>query len=187
MLLGLPGTDLENVTAVYSHPQGLMQCDRFLDTHKSWQRISQANTALAAKMIFQEHNKTHVAIASKEAAELYGLDILKSGITDQEGNTTRFVIVTNTRKFVKNAQKMSIVFETANEAGTLYNLLSHIIYNGLNMNKIESRPIEGNVEGKSWNFRFFVDFAGNIDDPRVMIALRGIEEEAESIKLLGNY
>ena len=73
------------------------------------------------------------------------------------------------------------------EAGTLYNLLSHIIYNGLNMNKIESRPIEGNVEGKSWNFRFFVDFAGNIDDPRVMNALRGIEEEAESIKLLGNY
>ena len=166
LLLGLPGTDLENVTAVYSHPQGLMQCDRFLDTHKDWQRISQANTALAAKMIFQEHNKTHVAIASKEAAELYGLD---------------------TRKFVKNAQKMSIVFETANEAGTLYNLLSHIIYNGLNMNKIESRPIEGNVEGKRWNFRFFVDFAGNIDDPRVMNALRGIEEEAESIKLLGNY
>ena len=187
LLLGLPGTDLENVTAVYSHPQGLMQCDRFLDTHKDWQRISQANTALAAKMIFQEHNKTHVAIASKEAAELYGLDILKSGITDQEGNTTRFVIVTNTRKFVKNAQKMSIVFETANEAGTLYNLLSHIIYNGLNMNKIESRPIEGNVEGKRWNFRFFVDFAGNIDDPKVMNALRGIEEEAESIKLLGNY
>ena len=119
LLLGLPETDLENVTAVYSHPQGLMQCDRFLDTHKDWQRISQANTALAAKMIFQEHNKTHVAIASKEAAELYGLDILKSGITDQEGNTTRFVIVTNTRKFVKNAQKMSIVFETANEAGTV--------------------------------------------------------------------
>ena len=187
LLLGLPGTDLENVTAVYSHPQGLMQCDRFLDTHKDWQRISQANTALAAKMIFQEHNKTHVAIASKEAAELYGLDILKRGITDQEGNTTRFVFVTNARKFVKNAQKMSIVFETANEAGTLYNLLSHIIYNGLNMNKIESRPIEGNVEGKRWNFRFFVDFVGNIDDPRVMNALRGIEEEAESIKLLGNY
>ena len=61
-----------------------MQCDRFLDTHKDWQRISQANTALAAKMIFQEHNKTHVAIASKEAAELYGLDILKSGITDHK-------------------------------------------------------------------------------------------------------
>ena len=98
-------------------------------------------------------------------------------------NTTRFVIVTNTRKFVKNAKKMSIVFETANEAGTLYNLLSHIIYNGLNMNKIESRPIEG----REWEFRFFVDFEGNIDDPRVINALRGIEEESKKIKLLGNY
>lgn len=183
LLLGLPGTNLDNVTAVYSHPQGLMQCDRFLDTHKNWQRISQANTAVAAKMIFQEHNKTHVAIASKEAAELYGLDVLKSGIADQDNNTTRFVIVTKTRKFVKDAKKTSIVFETANEAGTLYNLLSHIIYNGLNMNKIESRPIEG----RQWEFRFFVDFEGNIDDPRVMNALRGIQEEAKAIKLLGNY
>lgn len=183
LLLGLPETNLDNVTAVYSHPQGLMQCDRFLDTHKDWQRISQANTAVAAKMIFQEHNKTHVAIASKEAAELYGLDVLKSGIADQDNNTTRFVIVTKTRKFVKDAKKTSIVFETANEAGTLYNLLSHIIYNGLNMNKIESRPIEG----RQWEFRFFVDFEGNIDDPRVMNALRGIQEEAKAIKLLGNY
>ena len=183
LLLGLPETNLDNVTAVYSHPQGLMQCDRFLDTHKNWQRISQANTAVAAKMIFQEHNKTHVAIASKEAAELYGLDVLKSGIADQDNNTTRFVIVTKTRKFVKDAKKTSIVFETANEAGTLYNLLSHIIYNGLNMNKIESRPIEG----RQWEFRFFVDFEGNIDDPRVMNALRGIQEEAKAIKLLGNY
>ncbi|MDY4742193.1 MAG: prephenate dehydratase [Lachnospira sp.] len=183
LLLGLPGTNLDSVTAVYSHPQGLMQCDRFLDTHKDWQRISQANTAVAAKMIFQEHNKTHVAIASKEAAELYGLDVLKSGIADQDNNTTRFVIVTKTRKFVKDAKKTSIVFETANEAGTLYNLLSHIIYNGLNMNKIESRPIEG----RQWEFRFFVDFEGNIDDPRVMNALRGIQEEAKAIKLLGNY
>ena len=72
---------------------------------------------------------------------------------------------------------------SANKTGTLYNLLSHIIYNGLNMNKIESRPIEG----RTWEFRFFVDFEGNIDDAPVMNALRGIEEEAVSIKLLGNY
>ena len=122
-------------------------------------------------------------IASEEAAQVYGLEVLKHKINDLDNNTTRFVIVTNTRKFVKNAKKMSIVFETANEAGTLYNLLSHIIYNGLNMNKIESRPIEG----REWEFRFFVDFEGNIDDPRVINALRGIEEESKKIKLLGNY
>ena len=161
-----------------------MQCDHFLNTHKDWQRIHQANTAMAAKMLLSENDHTHVAISSKKAAQIYGLEVLETGIADLSNNTTRFVIITNARRFLKNANKTSIVFETANEAGTLYNLLSHIIYNGLNMNKIESRPIEGNVEGKRWNFRFF---EGNIDDPRVMNELRGIQEEAKSIKLLGNY
>jgi len=79
VLMGLPGTELDKVTTVYSHPQGIMQCDLFLDEHKDWKRISQANTAMAAKMIVEEQDKTHVAIASKEAAELYGLEILKTG------------------------------------------------------------------------------------------------------------
>ena len=183
VLVGLPGADINNVTTVYSHPQGIMQCDRFLNTHKEWQRIHQANTAMAAKMLLSENDKTHVAISSKKAAKIYGLEVLKTGIADLSNNTTKFVIITNSRKFLKNANKTSIVFETANEAGTLYNLLSHIIYNGLNMYKIESRP----SESKQWDYKFFVDIEGNIDDPRVMNALRGIEEEAKSIKLLGNY
>jgi len=182
-LLGLPGADINQITTVYSHPQGLMQCEQFLSKHKDWQQISQSNTAGSAKKILEEKNLTHAAIASEEAAEVYKLEVLKRRINDYDNNTTRFVIVTKTRKFVKDAQKMSIVFETANKTGTLYNLLSHIIYNGLNMNKIESRPIEG----RAWEFRFFVDFEGNIDDAPVMNALRGIEEEAVSIKLLGNY
>ena len=182
-LLGLPGTDISKVKVVYSHPQGLMQCEEFLNEHKDWQQINQANTAGSAKKILLENDPTHVAIASEEAAEVYGLQVLEYKINKLDNNTTRFVIVTNTRKFVKNARKMSIVFETANETGTLYNLLSHIIYNGLNMNKIESRPIEG----REWEFRFFVDFEGNIDEPAVMNALRGIEEESVAIKLLGNY
>lgn len=183
VLMGLPGTDLSKVTAVYSHPQGLMQCDRFLDTHKDWQRISQANTAMAAKMLVEENDKTHVTIASREAAKLYNLEILKTGISDLDNNTTRFLIISNKRRFVKDAKKTSIVFETANEPGSLYNILSHIIFNKLNMDKIESRPIEG----RQWEFRFFVDFEGNIDDDNVKNALRGIEEESKYIKLLGNY
>ncbi len=182
-LLGLPGTDIDKVETVYSHPQGFMQCEHFLSKHKNWQQISQTNTAGSAKKVLEENDTTHVAIASEEAAEVYGLEVLEKAINDLDNNTTRFVIVSKNRKFVKNAGKMSIVFETKNEAGTLYSLLSHIIYNGLNMNKIESRPIEG----REWEFRFFVDFEGNIDDPAVMNAMRGIEEEAVSIKLLGNY
>lgn len=183
VLLGLPGTGLSDVKVVYSHAQGLMQCEHFLDRHKDWQQISQPNTAGSAKKVIEDNDKTHVAIASREAAREYGLDILCDNIIDQDNNTTRFIIVTHSRKFVKNARKMSIVFETTNEAGTLYNLLSHIIYNNLNMGKIESRPIEG----RSWEFRFFVDFEGNIEDEAVTNALRGIEEEAVYIKILGNY
>ena len=122
-------------------------------------------------------------LQQQEAAKLYGLEILKTDIADEANNTTRFVIVSKTRTFVKNAKKTSIVFECVNEPGSLYNLLSHIIYNGLNMTKIESRPIEG----RQWEFRFFVDIEGNINDQRVMNALRGIEEESRSIRLLGNY
>lgn len=182
-LIGLKGTKLSDVNTVISHPQGLLQCEKYLENRKNWKKESQLNTALSAQKVLDDNDPTHVAIASEQAAEVFGLEVLERKINDYDNNTTRFVIVTNKRKFVKNAGKMSIVFETKNETGTLYNLLSHIIYNGLNMNKIESRPIEG----REWEFRFFVDFEGNIDDPRVMNALRGIEEESISIKLLGNY
>lgn len=182
-LLGLPDADINNVKVVYSHPQGLMQCEKFLENHKEWQQIGQPNTAGSAKKVLDENNPTHVAIASVEAAEYYGLKILAEEINDSDINTTRFIIVTNKRMFVKDANKVSVCFETNDEAGTLYNLLSHIIYNGLNMTKIESRPIEGKV----WEFRFFVEFTGNVDSLDVKNALRGIEEESNSIKLLGNY
>jgi len=182
-LLGLPETDMNHIKKVYSHPQGLLQCEKYLENHKEWQQIGQLNTAGSAKKILEDMDPTQVAIASKEAAECYGLKVLDENINDEDNNTTRFVIITNKRTFVKGAEKMSICFETNDEAGTLYNLMSHIIYNGLNMTKIESRPIEG----RAWEFRFFVDFMGNIDDLAVKNALRGIEEEANSIKLLGNY
>ena len=183
VLMGLPGTDLSKVTTVYSHAQGLTQCESFLESHREWQQISQPNTAMAAKKIFEEKDSTHIAIASREAAKLYGLEVLKTDIADEANNVTRFVIISKTRTFIKDAKKTSIVFECVNEPGSLYNLLSHIIYNGLNMIKIESRPIEG----RQWEFRFFVDFEGNINDQVVMNALRGIEEESKSIRLLGNY
>ena len=85
--------------------------------------------------------------------------------------------------YVKDAHRISVFFELPHESGTLYNMLSHIIYNGLNMTKIESRP----VEGKSWEYRFFVDFEGNLEQPGVKNAIRGLREEARNLKILGNY
>ena len=160
-----------------------MQCQKYLDSHREWNSISQLNTAVSAKMVVEQNDISKAAIASEEAARVYGLKVLESKINDSDRNTTRFVIVSNKRRFVKGAGKMTICFETNNKPGALYNLLSHIIYNELNMTKIESRPIEG----REWEFRFFVDFMGNIDDINVINALHGIQEEANKLKFLGNY
>ncbi len=182
-LLGVPGTKLEDVKKVYSHPQALSQCAEYLDNHKEWERVPYLNTAMSAKMVSENGDPTIAAIGSANCAREYGLEILADGINTERGNTTRFVIVSRDRVFVKNANKVSICFEIAHEAGSLYNALSHIRFNGLNMTKIESRPISDH----NWEFRFFVDFDGNLADPGVRNALRGISEESNSLKLLGNY
>ena len=182
-LVGTENTTLESIERVYSHPQALMQCSKFLDRHGSWQQIGAANTAVAAKKILNENDPTPAAICSEHAAEIYGLKILEEKINHNHNNSTRFIVVTNQKIFLKKAQKISICFEVAHESGSLYHLLSHFIYNDLNMTKIESRPIEG----KTWEYRFFVDFEGNMGDAAVKNAIRGLREESKSLKILGNY
>ena len=98
-------------------------------------------------------------------------------------NSTRFIIITNQKIFLKEAKKISICFEVPNESGSLYHMLSHFIYNNLNMTKIESRPIEG----RNWEYRFFIDFDGNLEDSAVKNALRGLRDEARNMRILGNY
>ena len=182
-LAGLPGTKLHEIERVYSHPQALMQSARFLDTHRDWQQVSVANTAVAAKKVLEDKDLKKAAICSAYAAEYYGLEVLVDAINHNENNSTRFIIVTNQKIFLKDASKISICFEVAHESGSLYHLLSHFIYNDLNMTKIESRP----VEGRNWEYRFFVDFDGNMADGAVKNAIRGLREEAKSLKILGNY
>jgi chorismate mutase/prephenate dehydratase len=181
-LLGVPGTSLEDIKTVYSHPQSLMQSARFLSDY-SWQQISMKNNAFAAKKVMEDNDKSQAAIASAYAGEIYGLDVLKQGVNQSSTNSTRFIIVTNQKIFLENAGKISICFEIQHESGSLYQILSHFIYNNLNMTKIESRPIEG----RNWEYRFFVDFEGNLADSAVKNALRGLREETENMKILGNY
>ncbi len=181
-LLGLPGTELQEIKTVYSHPQSLMQSARFLSEH-SWQQISMQNNAFAARKVAEEGDHSQAAVASAYAAEIYGLEILKRGINQSESNSTRFIIVTNQKIFRKDANKISICFEVPHESGSLYHMLSHFIYNDLNMTRIESRPIPE----RSWEYRFFVDFDGNLADGAVKNALRGLREEAINLRILGNY
>ena len=182
-LLGLKGADIDKIQTVYSHPQGLMQCGKFLNEHSSWQQISQANTAMAAQKVIKENNPKTAAIASETAAKLYGLEILEEGINDNKTNTTRFIIVSRKKCYRRDASKISIMFEIPHESGSLYTILSHMIYNDLNMTKIESRPIPE----QPFEYRFFVDFEGNLADAAVENAILGIKEEAARLKILGNY
>lgn len=181
-LMAVPGTKIEDIKTVYSHPQSLMQSARYLNEHP-WQQISMQNNAFAAKKVADEQDKTQAAIASECAAQLYGLEILEKGVNQSSTNATRFIIVTNQKIFREDAKKVSICFEVMHESGSLYHMLSHFIYNNLNMNKIESRPIED----RNWEYRFFIDFDGNLSDSAVKNALRGLREEARNMKILGNY
>ena len=182
-LSGLPGTKLSEIKRVYSKAEALMQTTRFLDDHSDWQRISVVNTAIAAKKVLEDQDKAQAAVCSTYAAKLHGLEVLVDEINDEEDNSTRFIVVTNQKIFLKDASKISIEFELPHESGSLYNILSHFIYNDLNMTKIESRP----VEGKQWEYRFFVDFDGNLEDAAVKNAIRGLREEARNLRILGNY
>lgn len=181
-LLGVPGSKLQDIKTVYSHPQSLMQSSRYLET-KDWQQISMQNNAFAARKVAEERDVTQAAIAGEHAAGIYGLEVLEKGINQSDTNSTRFIIVTNQKIFKKDASKISICFELPHKSGSLYHMLSHFIYNNLNMTKIESRPIED----QNWEYRFFIDFEGNLADSAVKNALRGLREEAKNMKVLGNY
>ena len=181
--MALPGVKKEEIQTVYSHPQSLMQSARYLNDHASWRQVSMQNNAFAARKVKEDADRSQAAIASEQAAKIYGLDILERGVNHSHTNSTRFIIVTNQKIFLKNADKVSICFEVQHESGSLYHMLSHFIYNNLNMTKIESRPLED----RNWEYRFFIDFDGNLADSAVKNALRGLREEARNMKILGNY
>lgn len=182
-LSGLPGAKLTDLKKIYSKGIALMQASHFLDEHADWQKISVVNTAVAAKKVLEENDPTQAAVCSAYAAQVYGLEVLADHINNEKDNYTRFIIVTNQKIFLKKATKISICFELPHESGSLYRILSHFIYNDLNMSRVESRP----MEGKSWEYRFFVDFEGNLANPAVKNAIRGLREEARNLKILGNY
>ena len=181
-LLGVPGAKLSDVKTVFSHPQALMQCSTFLNDN-GLKKISVENTAVAAKRVVEVGDKSQAAIASEIAGQLYGLELLKPSIQNNQGNTTRFVILANRKVYQKDAGKISICFELPHTSGSLYNMLGNFIFNHVNMMMIESRPIPG----RNWEYRFFVDIEGNLQDAGVKNALRGIGAEAQNFKILGNY
>lgn len=182
-LLGTPDAELSDIRTVFSHPQALMQSSAFLGAHRDWKQISLENTAVSAKKVIQDRDKSQAAVASETAGRLYGLKVLQTAIQNNKSNTTRFMILSKDAVYRRDAGKVTISFELAHKSGTLYSILGNFIYNGVNMRKIESRPIPG----RSWEYRFFIDIEGNLDDAGIRNALKGIAEEAQNMRILGNY
>ncbi|HIX68220.1 MAG TPA: chorismate mutase [Candidatus Anaerostipes excrementavium] len=182
VLAALPESDMDQIKKVYSHQQGLMQCKKFLD-QTPWDQVKVANTAISAKKVADDNDLTKAAICSERAAKIYGLKILKREVNYEGNNTTRFVIMSKKKQYRKDAGKVSISFSTPHESGSLYSILMHFMFNDVNMCNIESRPLPG----RQWEYGFYVDVIGNLNDPAIRNALAGIREETRDFKILGNF
>jgi len=182
-LWGIPGAKLSDITKVYSHRQGLLQCANFLKEHPDMHPIEGGSTAGCAKKILDDRDISQAAIASRIAGEYYGLELLQASINKEANNSTRFIIISNKKVYQKGANNTSICFALPHKTGSLYHMLSHLIYNNINMTRIESRPIPG----KTFEYRFFINMEGCINQPIIRNALYSIKEEAIDMKILGCF
>lgn len=182
-LLGTADSTMDCVRTVYSHPQAIAQCSHFLEEHPDWTAEKRLNTAVSAYYVGQECDKTKAAIAGKINAELYGLKVLKENIQNVNTNTTRFAVIRKEPVYGNTSSRICVCFEVKHESGSLYYALSNLIYNNINMTKIESRPIPE----RPFQYRFYVEMEGNLGMPEIKNALRGMEEETVSFQVLGNY
>lgn len=182
-LLGLPQTDMQTIQKVYSHPQGLAQSSRFLQNYPDYQCISYPNTAMSAKLVRDSNDRTLAAIGSKRCAETYGLEILAENINDSAHNHTRFVVISKNSLCSEQADKISICFDLVHTTGSLYQILTFFAMNKINLLKLESRPIPE----QNWEYSFFIDFEGNLEEQRIRDTLCSVLEETSRFRYLGNY
>jgi len=182
-LLALPGTSIDRLRRVYSHPQALAQCERFLRTLKGVDIIATYDTAGSAKMVADERLDDAAAIASARAGELFGLASLASSIQDYDDNITRFLVVGRRPLHHAVPDKTSIVFSLPNEPGSLFKALSVFALRGLDLTKLESRPIPG----RPWEYLFYVDLAAARDELACSRALAHLAEFAPMLRTLGSY
>lgn len=182
-LMAVKGAGLDTVREVRSHEQGLFQCGDFLKAHPDWTTRAVPNTALAAKSVAESGDRTLAAIGSPRAAALYGLEILAEGVNTEQGNTTRFVVVSPVMELREGRDKISVQFTLAHRSGTLHRMLTVFAVNSLNLMKLESRPIPG----RNWEYSFFADFSGDLSAPGMDGVLRELSQSAQSFRILGNY
>ena len=182
-LMALPGVTLEDVQKVYSHPQALAQCEKSLN-EMGLTPVIGADTAGSARALKERNDTTSAALASRLAAQVYGLNILQDNMEDDPANYTRFLALTPQPGTAQAAHyKTSIAFTLISKPGILFNALSIFALREIDLTKIESRP----QQGKPWEYLFHIDFIGHVDDKPVGRALKHLEEIAPFIRVFGSY
>lgn len=173
---------LSNVQKVYAHPQALAQCRRWIERYlPAAETFTSSSNAEAA--IIAAKDPSVAAIASDIAARLYDITILASGIEDERNNTTRFLIIGNDSYAASGEDKTTIMVSAANKVGSLFELLKPLYDAGVDLSRIESRP----SRQTNWEYVFFIDLIGHVDDPKVMLALDELQARSAYFKLIGSY
>lgn len=175
------GNNFKQISLCYSHPQAIMQCKSFFQKNPQIKSVLTSDTATAAKTLSLSASSNEIAIGSNEAANIYGLKILKKNIEDNKKNYTRFVVVAENKN--RQGNKISLVFSVKHVPGSLFKALSPYAKYGLNLTKIESRP----VFGKPWEYIFFLDFEIGKNDKKVNLIVSEMKKYAQFIKILGRY
>jgi prephenate dehydratase len=185
-----PGVKFSQIRRVYSHPVALNQCRRFFEENPQIERTPFYDTAGSVKMVMEEGLRDAGAIASANAAEIYGAKILRKSIEDDRENFTRFFLLERPKRGsrVPGPQtagrfKTTVVFTMRNLPGALFRSLSAFALRDINLTKIESRPLRG----KPWEYLFYLDFIGHVEDPACRNALRHLGELADPLRVLGCY
>jgi prephenate dehydratase len=182
-LLALPGVRMEDVREVYSHSLAMVQCEEFFQKHPQMVRIEMDDTAGSGRLIREKGLTNAAAISSSLSAQLYDLRILAKDIGKDKNNYTRFLIISSKEKYPGNADKTSIVIRAKNSPGSLFQCMKCFADEGINLSRLESRP----VTGHNWEYSFYMDFETGISKPEAQRALENLKKSASFIKILGSY
>ncbi len=183
-LMGVKGTRLSDIKYIYSHEQGFLQSREFLkNLGNDIEYREYYSTSRSAKKVAEDNDKSQAAIAGRQNAELYGLEILAENINNSDKNTTRFIVVSVNAEVDESCDKVSAAFTLPNESGELHRILACFARADLNLLKLESRPLDN----KNFEYMFFVDYTGNLMDEKVRRVTDNVIEGTGEFKLLGNY
>ena len=173
---------LDEIDTVYSHPQALGQCRKFIEEH-NMKTIPAYDTAGSVKIVKELNSKNCACIASKTASTIYEMPIITENIANNPNNYTRFLVLSKKESSESENDKTSIIFSIKHEPGSLFRIIENFHKNNVNLTKIESRPTKENT----WEYNFYVDFEGNLKNPTISKILEKIKDESVFLKILGSY